>query len=90
MKHTEDTLVHQQHSRTRMGSDPDDNRARVIVIAVSTLVVLASTFALARLHTRLFLTKVFGWDDGLIAFALVWTTTSHICHLSDTMKRFSQ
>lgn len=39
------------------------------------LTVWAAIFVCARLYTRLFKTKSFGWDDGFIAFACVRSFT---------------
>ena len=45
-------------------------------IATIVLLILCFIVVSLRIYIRVFQTKNFGWDDGLIIFNLVWTTVS--------------
>ncbi|OJD32282.1 phosphatidylserine decarboxylase [Diplodia corticola] len=57
--------------------DTRDRGPEFVAVAVS-LTVFASIFVVARLWTRIFRTKAFGWDDGfiIVAWAATIATTS--------------
>src|SRR3569833_2303128 len=57
--------------------DPADNRSRVIVTVVSTLVPLASVIVALRLYTRHFLGNGLCLDDWMSGWSMVCATDSY-------------
>lgn len=50
---------------------PDENRGHLVLTVTWAITGVAALLVALRLHTRIFLRKCAGWDDFLMAVALV-------------------
>jgi hypothetical protein len=62
-------------------ASPDGIRVNTITLAFT---LLAGTIVFLRLFTRLVLTKGAGFEDALIAIAMVNNSTPHLCCINFT------
>lgn len=52
---------------------PKDDRSLVVKVVAAVFLAIASVTVILRCYVRLFLVKAFGWDDGAMVIALVFS-----------------